>query len=126
LTSLSEIVSFPARPKTRTCVVLATVGVPPTTAIAPPFTRIPPAALRVITIELSALSPVTVSTPLLNVAVVAALAGPAAAAMTPAASAVLASSPRAARRQALSRLAFMVSPQRSLAVERPAVVSSCG
>ena len=55
--------------------MLATVGVPPTTATAPPFTRILPAASRLITIELSALSPTTVSTPVLNVAVVAALAG---------------------------------------------------
>ena len=55
--------------------VLATVGVPPTTATAPPLTRILPAALRLIAMLLAALSPDAVSTPLLNVAVVAALAG---------------------------------------------------
>ena len=55
--------------------VLATVGVPPMTATAPPLTRILPAASRLIAIVLSRLSPITVSTPALNVAVVAALAG---------------------------------------------------
>jgi hypothetical protein len=54
--------------------VLATVGVPPTAAIAPPFTRILPAASRLITIELLLASPKTDSTPELKVAVVAALA----------------------------------------------------
>ena len=55
--------------------MLATVGVPPTTVTAPPFTRIFPAASRLITIVLSRQSPITVSTPELNVAVVAAFAG---------------------------------------------------
>ena len=92
--------------------MLATVGVPPTTATAPPLTRIVPAALREIVIELSALSPRTVSTPVLgvNVAVVAALAVAAVAASRPAASAVPASSRRAARRAALFRPGVIVSP----------------
>ena len=54
--------------------VLATVGDPPATAMAPLFTRIAPAALRLNTMLLSAPSPTTVSTPEANVATVAALA----------------------------------------------------
>src|SRR5262249_4546736 len=73
---------------------------------APPFTRILPAASRLTTIELSEASPDTVSTPLLNVAVVAALAGAAIAASAPAA-AIPASRPRVPRRRALWALAFM-------------------
>ena len=46
LTSLSVTVSLPPRPKTWMSEVLATVGVPPTTAMAPPLTRILPAASR--------------------------------------------------------------------------------
>jgi hypothetical protein len=111
-TSLRVIASLSPRPNTRIEDVFATVGVPPMTATAPPFTRILPAVSRLITIELPALSPVTVSTPPLNVAVVAALAGTAAPAMTPAASAVAASRRRAGRRQALSRVAFfIISPR---------------
>ena len=90
--------------------MLATVGVPPMTAIAPPFTRILPAASRLTTIELSALSPNTVSTPALNVAVVAAFAGTVAPAITPAASRLPASSRRAERRQGCSRRAIIISP----------------
>ena len=85
--SLRLITSLPPRPKTRISEVLATVGVPPATATAPPLTRILPAALRLIAMLLAALSPKTVSTPVLNVAVVAALAGLLVAPSTPAASA---------------------------------------
>src|SRR5688572_282369 len=46
--------------------VLATVGVPPGTATAPPLTRICPAALRLIVTLLSRLSPNVESTPLLK------------------------------------------------------------
>ena len=76
LVSLSVTVSWPPRPNVWIRAVLATVGVPPTTAIAPPLTRILPAASREIVIELSAPSPKTLSTPVLgvNVAVVAAFA----------------------------------------------------
>ena len=101
--------SWPSRPKTRISAVLATVGVPPVTATAPPFTRILPAALRLIAIELLAASPKTVSTPLLNVEVVAALAGTLVTARTPAASTALASSPRA-RRELFPRRFFICLP----------------
>ncbi len=52
---------------------MATVGVPPWTATAPPLTRILPAASRLTVMVLSRLSPNTVSTPVLgeNVAVIA-------------------------------------------------------
>src|SRR5947209_9676603 len=43
--------------------VLATVAMPPLTLTVPPFTRILPAASRLTTIALAALSPVTFSTP---------------------------------------------------------------
>ena len=83
--------------------MLATVGVPPITATAPPLTRMFPAALRLTAMLLSRLSPLTDSTPALNVAVVAALAaGAPAAASRPAVSAVPASSRRVL-------LAFMTS-----------------
>ncbi len=109
--SLSVTESWPAWPKTRISAVLATVGEPPWTATAPLLTRILPAASRLIAIVLLAPSPYTVSTPLpgLNVAVVAALAGTAVAAIRPAASTAPASSRRAARYQALSVPAFIVS-----------------
>ena len=74
LASLKVIASLPASASTRISEVLATVGVPPDTGTAPPFTRIVPAASRESTIELGAASPVTVNTPLKNDAVVAALA----------------------------------------------------
>ena len=74
LASLRVIVSLPPRPNTWISAVLATVGVPPKTGTAPPLTRIAPAALRLISIVLAALSPNTLSVPLLKVAVVAALA----------------------------------------------------
>ena len=45
LTSLSVIVSLPPRPKTWISDVLATVAVPPTTATAPPLTRILPGSV---------------------------------------------------------------------------------
>ena len=80
--------------------MLATVGVPPVFATAPPLIRILPAASRLTTIELSALSPDTVSTPLLNVALVAALAGAAIAASAPAAT-IPATSGRVPRRRGL-------------------------
>ena len=67
--------SLPPRPKTWISAVLATVGVPPMTATAPPLTRIWPAALRLTAMLLSRLSPVTLSMPLLKVAVTAAFAG---------------------------------------------------
>ena len=51
--------------------VLATVGVPPVMATAPPLTRMFPAALRLIVIVLSSESPMTVSVEPLNVAVIA-------------------------------------------------------
>ena len=100
LTSLSVIVSLPPSPNTWMRAVLATVGVPPATATAPPLTRIWPAALRLTVIELSRLSPLTDRVPALNDAVVAALAGELATASRPAVSAVPASSRRV-------RLAFI-------------------
>ena len=100
--------SLPARPKTWISAVFATVGVPPTTATAPLFTRILPAASRLMTIELSAASPETLSTPLANDAVVAALAGGLAAKTAAIPSTTTASSRRAARRRSLLGLAFIV------------------
>ena len=79
------ITSLRPWPNTWMKVVLATVGVPPAMGIAPLFTRIVPAASRLIVIVLAPLSPKTVSTPLVNVAVVAALAGELAASTAPAA-----------------------------------------
>ena len=102
--------------------MLATVGVPPMTATAPPFTRILPAASRLIVIELLRLSPDTLSVPELNVAVVAALAVTLDAASTPTASAAPVSTRRAARRLPWLRLVSIVSPLRAAAVDRPAVV----
>jgi hypothetical protein len=60
---LSEIVSLPSRPDTVIRLVFATVGVPPWTDTAPPLMRMLPAALRLVVIVLSRLSPVVVSTP---------------------------------------------------------------
>jgi hypothetical protein len=91
-------------------VALATVGVPPTTATAPLLIRILPAALRLIAMLLAALSPETVSTPLLNVAVVAALAGSLVAPKTPAASATPVSRRSAVRRQLLVSPTVIVPP----------------
>jgi hypothetical protein len=54
---------LPPRPKTWIRAVLATVGVPPMTGTAPPFTRIFPAASRLTTMVLSRLSPNTVRKP---------------------------------------------------------------
>ena len=73
---LRVIVSLPPRPNTWIRATLATVGVPPRTGTAPPLTRISPAALRLIWMLLSRLSPSTLSTPLdaENCAVTAALA----------------------------------------------------
>ena len=105
LTSLRLRESLPPWPKARISAVLATVGVPPTTAMAPLFTRILPAAFRLMAIELPAASPVTVSTPLANVAVVAALAG-GLAAKAAAIPRARASSGRVARRLPSIRLAF--------------------
>ena len=90
--------------------MLATVGVPPMTATAPPLTRIVPAALRLTVSELSRLSPDTVSTPALKVAVTAAFAGAVVAAIAPAVSTVPASSRRAERRQTPWVLVVIVSP----------------
>ena len=53
MVSSSEMVSLPARPKTGIRVVLATVGVPPRIATAPPLTRILPAASRLTAMVLS-------------------------------------------------------------------------
>ena len=75
--------------------MLATVAVPPRTGTAPPLTRIFPAASRLIVIVLLALSPKTLSVPLANVAVTAALAGTAVAANSPTASATPTSRRRA-------------------------------
>ena len=99
--------SLPAWPKTWISAVLATVGVPPVTAIAPPFTRIFPAASRLIVIELLAASPNTVRTPPLKDAVVAAWAGAVAASDTAAASTAPTSNRWVRRRQVL-RLRFIV------------------
>ena len=88
--------------------MFATVGVPPITATAPSFTRILPAALRLMTIELLAASPETLNTPELNVAVVAALAGGLAATIAAAPSTTPPSSRRVARRQSLLRASFIV------------------
>ena len=98
LTSLSVITSLPPCPKAWMSEVLATVGVPPATLTAPPLTRIWPAALRLIVIELSRLSPNTESVPALNVAVTAALADTVVPASAPAESTATASRRRAARR----------------------------
>ena len=57
LASFSEMVSFPPWPKLWTRAVLATVGVPPWMATAPPLTRMVPAALRLTSMVLSAASP---------------------------------------------------------------------
>ena len=111
--SLSVIVSLPPCPKTWISAVLATVGVPPVTATAPPLTRILPAASRLTTIELLAASPKTVSTPLLNDAVVAALACAVRPANAAVASAPPASSRRVMRRQLLFRPWFMSLPPRA-------------
>ena len=54
--------------------MFATVGVPPTTATAPPLTRMVPAASRLTAMLLSRESPDTLSVPALNVAVTAAFA----------------------------------------------------
>ena len=67
--------SLPPWPKTWISDVLATVGVPPTTAIAPPLTRIRPAASRLTVIELLAAVADHGQHAALNVAVVAAFAG---------------------------------------------------
>jgi hypothetical protein len=118
---LIVIVSLPPRPWTWISAVLATVGVPPMTATAPPLTRMFPAALRLTTIELSSASPLTVSWPELglNVAVVAAFAGTLAPASAPAASAVPASN-RAARRLDLG---FIDSPVGAAGQRGPARVA---
>ena len=63
LVSLSVTTSLPPWPNTWISAVLATVGVPPVTATAPPFTRIFPAASRLTVIVLSSASPNTVSCP---------------------------------------------------------------
>ena len=102
LTSLRVITSSLPRPKTWISVVLATVGEAPTTATAPPLTRIVPTASRLTSMLLAALSPKTVSTPLVNVAVVAALADWLAAMTTPAPITVPTTSRRAARPRPLS------------------------
>ena len=104
---LRLITSWPSKPRTRICAVLATVGVPPRTVTAPPLTRIVPAASRVMVIVLSSESPLTVSTPVLNVEVTAALAVPAVPAIRPAATTLLASSRRVARLQPLLCPAFI-------------------
>ena len=96
LVSLRLSTSLPASPKTRICEVLATVGVPPATVTPPLLTRIVPAASRLIWMSFAVLSPITVSTPALNVAVVAALAVTLVTAMAPAPIAVPASSRRVA------------------------------
>src|SRR5262245_58607576 len=64
--SSSVIVSSPPVQNTSITLVFATVGVPPLTGTAPPFTRICPAASRLVTITLSASSPDTDSTPALG------------------------------------------------------------
>ena len=99
LTSLIVTVSLPAWPKTWMSEVLATVGVPPTTAMAPPLTRILPAASRLTVMLLLRLSPNTLSVPALNVAVTAALALMAVPARAATASTALVISRRATRRR---------------------------
>ena len=108
LTSLSVIVSWPLRPKTWIGEVFATVGVPPTTETAPPLTRIVPAALRLTAMLLSSESPLTDSTPPVNVDVTAAFAGTVVAARMPAASRPLASTFRVVRRAGLWGLTVIV------------------
>src|SRR5829696_6829596 len=107
---LRVIVSFPPRPNTWISAVLATVGVPPETETAPPLTSSVPAALRLMTIVLAALSPDTLSVPLLNVAVVAALADWLAATAIPAPITPPTSSRRTARSPARLLLRFTISP----------------
>lgn len=63
LDSSKVILSLPACPNTLINAVLATVGVPPRTVTAPPFTRMLPAALRLIVIVLGSASPKTVNWP---------------------------------------------------------------
>ena len=88
------------------------LGVPPLTGTAPPFTRMTPAALRLITMLLGWASPTTVRTPLAKVAVVAASATSAteAAPTTPApATAPMRSRPRLRRRGVLEDEDIVVS-----------------
>jgi hypothetical protein len=63
LDSSSEIVSLPPLPNTWIVAVLATVAVPPLTGTVPPFTKICPAASRLVTMVLSTSSPVSDSKP---------------------------------------------------------------
>src|SRR5882724_11146173 len=63
LVSSRERVSLPPNPNIWMSPVFATVGWPPATGTAPPFTRIVPAASRLAVTELSLLSPNTLSTP---------------------------------------------------------------
>jgi len=104
LTSLIVTVSLPPWPKTWMREVLATVGVPPATVMAPPLTRSLPAASRLTVMLLPALSPSTLSVPLLNVATVAALALTVVPARAPTASRAEVSSRRARRRRPWVRL----------------------
>jgi hypothetical protein len=106
--SLRLTASAPPSPKTRISDVLATVGVPPPTAIEPPLTRILPAASRLIAIELPAPSPVTDSTPAWNVPVVAALADGLAARVAARPRTMPTSSLRQAERRSLSVLALIM------------------
>src|SRR5262249_16417451 len=63
LLSSNAIVSLPFKPNAWIRLVLATVGVPPLIATAPPLTWIEPVASRLITLLLSFASPVTVPIP---------------------------------------------------------------
>ena len=110
LASLRATVSLPPLATVTRRVVLATVGDPPATAMAPLFTRIAPAALRLNAMVLSAPSPTTVSTPEANVATVAALARSPTPATAQAAITVPASSGRDTRRRSLLRRAFTWPP----------------
>src|SRR6188768_1119353 len=110
LTSWRATVSLPPLATVTSRVVLATVGDPPVTAMAPLFTRIAPAALRLNAMLLSAPSPTTVSTPEANVATVAALARAPTPATAHAAITVPASSGRHTRRRSLVRCAFTCPP----------------
>jgi hypothetical protein len=66
LVSSTEIVSLPAPPNTSISPVLATVAGPPLMDTAPSFTKICPAASRLVVIVLAWLSPVVVNTPVVG------------------------------------------------------------
>src|SRR3954470_19637174 len=127
LTSLSATLSAPSRPKTWTREVLATVGVPPDAVTAPPLTRTVPAASRLTMMVLARLSPLTLRTPELNEAVVAACAEAPVAARAPAASRAPASARRRlARRMRVGEVMAVQCRARPVTLGRPWVNSRHG